>query len=66
VLPHSDIAKLNFIATLATDTILFLMMLAGLLHLRLPSGGMFSLGAFLWKQVSGDTFPFLPLANVFR
>ncbi|KAH9974555.1 hypothetical protein BGW80DRAFT_1444701 [Lactifluus volemus] len=50
VLSNSDTAKLNFIATLATDTILFLMVLAGLLHLRLQGGGMFSLGDFLWKQ----------------
>ena len=58
MLVNPDIAKLNFISTLATDTILFLMMLAGLLHLRLQGGGMLSLGEFLWKQVRGDTFPF--------
>ncbi|KAH9969972.1 hypothetical protein BGW80DRAFT_622094 [Lactifluus volemus] len=50
VLSNSDTAKLNFIATLATDTILFIMVLAGLLHLRLQGGGMLSLGYFLWKQ----------------
>jgi hypothetical protein len=60
----SDIAKLNTIATLATDTILLLMMLDGLLHLRLEGGGMFSLGDFLWKQVGGDTFPYLTFPDV--
>jgi hypothetical protein len=60
-----DIAKLNFISTLATDTILFLMMLAGLVNLHLQGGGMLSLGKFLWKQVSGDTFPFRPFTDVF-
>ncbi|KAH9974570.1 hypothetical protein BGW80DRAFT_1559605 [Lactifluus volemus] len=49
-LPNSDTTKLNAIAMLATDTMLLLMMLAGLLHLRLQGGGMFSLGDFLWKQ----------------
>jgi hypothetical protein len=53
VLSNSNIATLNFITTLATDTILFLMVLAGLLYLRLQGGGMLSLGYFLWKQVSG-------------
>ncbi|KAH9970020.1 hypothetical protein BGW80DRAFT_623877 [Lactifluus volemus] len=47
---NSDIAKLNFIVTLATYTILLLMMLAGLLYLRLEGGGVLSLGDFLWKQ----------------
>jgi hypothetical protein len=54
-LSNSDTTKLNVIATFATDTMLLLMMLAGLLHLRLQGGGMFSLGNFLWKQVGGDT-----------
>ncbi|KAH9974564.1 hypothetical protein BGW80DRAFT_147270 [Lactifluus volemus] len=49
-LSNSDTAKLNAISTLATDTMLLLMMLAGLLHLRLQGGGMLSLGDFLWKQ----------------
>jgi hypothetical protein len=56
---NSDTAKLNFVVTLATDIILLIMMLAGLLYLRLEGGGMFSLGDFLWKQVGGDAFPFL-------
>jgi hypothetical protein len=62
-LSNSDTAKLNAIATLATDTMLLFMMLAGLLRLRLQGGGMFSLGDFLWKQVGGDTSPFLPFAD---
>ena len=61
---NSDIAKLNFTITLATDIILLLMMLAGLLYLRLRGGGMFSLGDFLWKQVGGDIFLFLPFTDV--
>jgi hypothetical protein len=61
---NSDIAKLNFVVTLATDIILFLMMLAGLLYLRLEGGGTLSLGDFLWKQVGGDRFPLLPFADV--
>jgi hypothetical protein len=64
MLSNSDTAKLNIIVTLSTDTILFLMMLAGLLYLRLQGGGMLSLGEYLWKQVDGDTFPFLPFADV--
>jgi hypothetical protein len=64
LITNSDTAKLNAIATPATDTILLLMMLAGLLHLRLEGGGMLSLGDFLWKQVGGDTFPFLTFADV--
>jgi hypothetical protein len=43
-LSNSDTVKLNAIATLATDTILFLMTLAGLLYLRLQGVGMLSLG----------------------
>ncbi|KAH9969986.1 hypothetical protein BGW80DRAFT_1461608 [Lactifluus volemus] len=48
-LSNSDTTKLNAISTLATDSML-LMMLASLLHLRLQGGGMLSLGDFLWKQ----------------
>ncbi|KAH9969964.1 hypothetical protein BGW80DRAFT_621328 [Lactifluus volemus] len=48
--PNSDITKLNVLATLATDVILLLMVLAGLLRLRLGGGGMFDLGSFLLKQ----------------
>ncbi|KAH9974557.1 hypothetical protein BGW80DRAFT_1458099 [Lactifluus volemus] len=47
---NSDTTKLNAIATLATDAMLLLMMLACLLQLRLQDGGMLSLGDFLWKQ----------------
>jgi hypothetical protein len=56
LMPNSDIGKLNFVATLATDAILLIMMLAGLLYLRLQGGGMLRLRDFLWKQVGGNTF----------
>ncbi|KAH9974536.1 hypothetical protein BGW80DRAFT_145649 [Lactifluus volemus] len=45
-----DMTKLNVFVTLATNVILLLMVLAGLLRLRLGGGGMFDLGSFLWKQ----------------
>jgi hypothetical protein len=61
---NSDTGILNFIATLATNTILFIMMLAGLLYVRLQGGGMLRLGDFLWKQVGGSTSPWLTLAVV--
>jgi hypothetical protein len=57
--PNSDITKLNVLATLATDVILLLMVLAGLLRLRLGGGGMFDLGSFLLKQVGGGIFLWL-------
>jgi hypothetical protein len=40
------------------------MMLAGLLNIHLQGGDKLGLGRFLWKQVSGDTFPFLPFVDV--
>ncbi|KAH9969980.1 hypothetical protein BGW80DRAFT_1562420 [Lactifluus volemus] len=49
-LSNSDTTKLNAISTLATDSMLLLMMLAGLLHLRMQGGGRLSLEDFLWKQ----------------
>lgn len=39
------------IAMLATDLILFFIMLSGLLRLRHESGGVLDLGRLLWKQV---------------
>ncbi|KAH9957060.1 hypothetical protein BGW80DRAFT_230996 [Lactifluus volemus] len=50
LLTNSNAVKLNAIAMLATDTILFLMMLTGLLHLRVQGWGMLGLGNLLWKQ----------------
>jgi hypothetical protein len=39
------------IGSLVTDLSLLLIMLLGLLRLRVVSGGAFSMGRFLWKQV---------------
>jgi hypothetical protein len=46
-----DICKIAMISTFVTDTILLLMMLAGLLQLRRRSGGSYELWHLLWKQV---------------
>jgi hypothetical protein len=54
-----DMTKLNVFVTLATNIILLLMVLAGLLCLRLGGGSMFDLGSFLWKQVGGGIFLWL-------
>jgi hypothetical protein len=43
--------KPTFISILATDIILLLIMLVGLLRLRTPGGGWLDLGQRLWKQV---------------
>jgi len=40
----------SIIATLATDIVLLITMLAGLLHIRLLGGGRFGLASLLWKQ----------------
>lgn len=41
----------SIIATLATDIVLLITMLAGLLRIRLLGGGRFGLASLLWKQV---------------
>ena len=45
------ISKLNYLVTLATDTVLVLLMLVGLLRLGFHERGVFGLGRLLWKQV---------------
>ncbi|KAH9984313.1 hypothetical protein BJV74DRAFT_952281 [Russula compacta] len=42
--------KSNMIITLATDIVLLLIMLVGLLRLRYQSGGAFGIASILWKQ----------------
>jgi hypothetical protein len=46
-----ETSKANIIVTLATDIILLLIMLFGLLRLRVQGAGMFGLGRLLWRQV---------------
>ena len=48
---NTDSSKYNIVATLATDVILLLIMLAGLFRIRLQRGSMSGLGLLLWKQV---------------
>jgi len=51
VVLNTDSSKYNIIATLATDVILLLVMLAGLSRIRRQMGGSMSgLGLLLWKQ----------------
>jgi len=45
-----ETSKTNIIVTLATDIILLLIMLIGLLRLRVQGAGMFGLGRLLWTQ----------------
>ena len=47
---NMDSNKINIILSLASDVILLLIMLVGLLRLRLESGE-FGLGRILWNQV---------------
>jgi hypothetical protein len=47
--------KLSILVTLATDIILLVFMLVGLLRVRAHDGCMLKLGPFLWKQVGGKT-----------
>jgi hypothetical protein len=46
-----ETSKANIIVTLATDIILLLIMLIGLLRLRVQGAGMFGLWRLLWRQV---------------
>jgi len=48
--------KPNIIVTLVTDIVLLLIVLIGLLRLLRNSGGSFSLGRLLWKQVRAVHF----------
>jgi len=49
-LPNAEKNKAGIIAVLATDLILFFIMLSGLLRLRRQSGGVLDLGRLLWRQ----------------
>ena len=53
-----DSQTLNIVITLATDFVLLLTMVVGLLRLRYHSGGAFELGRLLWKQVGSQRFSF--------
>ena len=48
---YLHLTRLNFIAILATDSFLLLIMFIGLLRLRLYERSAFGLGRLLWKQV---------------
>jgi hypothetical protein len=55
---NTDITKVISIVSFATEIILLLMMLAGLLRLRMEGGGrMLNLGSFLWRQVGSGISP---------
>jgi hypothetical protein len=56
VITNIEICKIAMISTLATDTILLLIMLAGLLRLRRRGGGSYELWHLLWKQVGHERF----------
>jgi hypothetical protein len=51
LIPNLHISELNVLAGLATDIILLLIMLFGLLRQGFHERGVFGLGRLLWKQV---------------
>jgi hypothetical protein len=51
VVTNVDICKLSIVCCLVSDTILLLIMLAGLLRLRRGGRGAYELWHLLWKQV---------------
>ncbi|KAH9954860.1 hypothetical protein BC827DRAFT_922878 [Russula dissimulans] len=50
VVSNSTATRVNIIVTLATDTVMLLIMLVGLLRWRFREGGASGLGRFLWIQ----------------
>ena len=53
---NTESTKINVLVTLVTHIILFLIMFAGLLHLRRQGGNMPGLWRTLWRQVNTNTF----------
>ena len=53
-----ETSKLSLSSLFATDMILLLIMLAGLLRLRRSGAGTLDLGRLLLKQVGDSGFPF--------
>jgi hypothetical protein len=51
VVTNVEICKLSIVSFFVADTILLLIMLAGLLRLRHRGSGSYELWRFLWKQV---------------
>jgi hypothetical protein len=56
VVTNFQSCKASLIALLATDAILLLIMLSGLLRLRRHGGCSLNLGRLLWKQVGQEQF----------
>ena len=51
VVTNIEKCKTSLIVLFSADTVLLLIMLAGLLRLRTDGAGTFDLGRLLWKQV---------------
>jgi hypothetical protein len=51
IVTNVEICEISIVSNFVADTILLLIMLAGLLRLRRPGGGSHMLWDLLWKQV---------------
>ncbi len=61
---NTEEIKHNIILILITDIVLLLMVLIGLLCLH-DSGGSFTLGRLLWKQVESERFLFTVILSIY-
>jgi len=61
---NTEEIKHNIILILITDIVLLLMVLIGLLRLH-DSGGSFTLGRLLWKQVELERFLFSVILSIY-
>jgi hypothetical protein len=51
IITNIEVCQIAMVSGFVTDTVLLLIMLAGLLHLRHRGGGSYELWHLLWKQV---------------